>query len=227
MPVCPNCKSEFREGVTVCADCGETLVENPVGADMPVNHQSPPHEPTEEETALMKPALLCSLADDVSSGILIATLKENGIPVLIKKPGTGEYLAIYMGMNVFGIDVYVPTGMLDSARGIINNLLLDDSDPEDGFDEEADPFDEEMDGFDEEIDGFDEEMDQFDEEADGFDEEMEADQYSEEDEAELNRAERSRNIKGWLFVAIALLIVFPVVIILVDNLLKILKSNFF
>lgn len=27
MPWCPNCKTEYREGITVCADCGATLVD--------------------------------------------------------------------------------------------------------------------------------------------------------------------------------------------------------
>ena len=27
MPWCPKCKSEYREGFTVCADCGSTLVD--------------------------------------------------------------------------------------------------------------------------------------------------------------------------------------------------------
>lgn len=27
MPWCPNCKNEYREGITVCADCGATLVD--------------------------------------------------------------------------------------------------------------------------------------------------------------------------------------------------------
>ncbi len=28
MPVCPNCEYEYVEGVTICPDCGETLVED-------------------------------------------------------------------------------------------------------------------------------------------------------------------------------------------------------
>ena len=27
MPWCPNCKNEYREGITECADCGVELVD--------------------------------------------------------------------------------------------------------------------------------------------------------------------------------------------------------
>jgi len=26
MPICPNCESEYKEGVTVCPDCGQDLI---------------------------------------------------------------------------------------------------------------------------------------------------------------------------------------------------------
>ena len=28
MPWCPKCKNEYREGITVCADCGTPLVND-------------------------------------------------------------------------------------------------------------------------------------------------------------------------------------------------------
>ena len=28
MPWCPNCKTEYQDGYTVCSDCGSTLVES-------------------------------------------------------------------------------------------------------------------------------------------------------------------------------------------------------
>jgi hypothetical protein len=136
MPICPNCKSEFRDGITVCTDCREALIEDPVEPNSLESHKFSPRKLTEEERALMKPTLLCSLADDVSSGMLIESLRESGIPVLIKRPGTGEYLSIYMGMNVFGVDVYVPSGMLDDAQLILNDLVFSGNGLADEYGEE-------------------------------------------------------------------------------------------
>ena len=181
MPVCPNCKGEYRKGFTVCADCGETLVEDfEETLDEGNKHnirKSPPRMQTEEEIAAMKPTFLCSLADDVSDGVLIAMLEENGIPVLLKKPGIGEYMSIYMGMNVFGIDVYVPASMLESAQMMLYDILFHDSETADQLDDSADQFDEEF------VEDLDEELD-------------------EDFEAERNRSDRNRRIKGWLLIAV-------------------------
>jgi len=186
MPVCPNCKGEYRKGFTVCADCGETLVEeldeNLIRDNEHEVRKSPPRMQTEEEIAAMKPTFLCSLADDVSAGVLIATLEENGIPVLLKKPGAGEYMAIYMGMNVFGIDVYVPARMLESAQVMLYDVVFHDSETADQFDDSADQFDDSADQFDEEYD----------------------EEYDEDFETEMDRSDRDRRVKGWLLIAILL-----------------------
>lgn len=39
MPYCPECRDEFRDGFTVCAECGATLV-----ATLPPEDEEPPHE---------------------------------------------------------------------------------------------------------------------------------------------------------------------------------------
>lgn len=52
MPWCPKCKSEFREGFTVCSDCGSALVEEqfmePAGQRMQMSEQQD-REVREEE----------------------------------------------------------------------------------------------------------------------------------------------------------------------------------
>jgi len=78
---------------------------------------------------LMEPVLLCSIADDVNATILVATLEENEIPIVVKKQKAGGYLSIYMGMNAYGVDIYVPAYMLDNAQMILNGITSDTGDP--------------------------------------------------------------------------------------------------
>ena len=123
MPICPACKAEYREGFSTCADCGEALVD------------TLPDNPTEEWVSV-EYTLLCSIADDINADILIAALKESEIPVFPKKRGAGSYLTIYMGMNAFGVDIYVPQDMTLRAQEILNGILPGNSDQESEPDEE-------------------------------------------------------------------------------------------
>ena len=43
MPWCPKCKSEYRQGFTVCADCGSKLVEEEPPGEQSLDFQSEPH----------------------------------------------------------------------------------------------------------------------------------------------------------------------------------------
>jgi len=130
MPVCLDCKEEYREGFSVCADCGELLVE------------SLPDKPT-EECVFVELSLLCSIDDDVNADILAATLKKNGITPLMQKHGAGGYLTIYMGMNTFGVSIYVPVDKLESAKEIFHGIMPNDDNPVENLDE-TDEFGEEF-----------------------------------------------------------------------------------
>ncbi|HCX62952.1 putative signal transducing protein [Sedimentibacter sp.] len=63
--------------------------------------------------------LLLSDLNGIEAEIIIAKLKSYGIPVLKKSKGTGEIMEIYTGVNLYGIDIYVPSDMLDLAKELL------------------------------------------------------------------------------------------------------------
>lgn len=65
--------------------------------------------------------LLLSNLNDVDAKIIISMLESYGIPVMKKNTGTGGIMEIYFGSNNFGIDVYVPSKMLDKSLELINS----------------------------------------------------------------------------------------------------------
>lgn len=63
--------------------------------------------------------LLISNLSTIESEIIIAKLKSYGIPVLKKSKGTGELMEIYTGANLYGIDIYVPSDIIELAKELL------------------------------------------------------------------------------------------------------------
>ncbi len=106
MPWCPKCKTEYREQFQRCSDCETELVDelpDELTADKPRK---------EYDTE----AFLVSAGSGMQADILESKLKFYGIPVMRKYRENGGYLKIYMGVTPFGIDLYVPSGLLADAR---------------------------------------------------------------------------------------------------------------
>lgn len=61
-------------------------------------------------------AFFLSVKDDIEASIVEAKLRASGIPTLKRYREAGGYLEIYMGMNSFGVDLYVPRHLLEEAR---------------------------------------------------------------------------------------------------------------
>ncbi len=90
---CPKCKSEFREGFTECPACKVPLVESLEEAEKPAE--------------AVEPVLLMSFQDRNELELAAGVLDRAGIPYLLKEPGSGEYLRIVTGQNMFGTELYV------------------------------------------------------------------------------------------------------------------------
>jgi hypothetical protein len=79
---CPQCKSEYREGITVCAECETPLVESLPEED----------EEFEEEDSGMKVLLETTHPTDLDP--LVVQLEERGIPYVLQ---SGTALPILEG----------------------------------------------------------------------------------------------------------------------------------
>lgn len=107
LPCCPKCECEYREGFTVCADCGEELVDDWL-------------PDKKNEIDIKSQWVLFFQTNDVREAEIIESiLKTSDIPFLIKDRGAGGYLKVYMGMTNMGMDIYVPDSRLNDARELI------------------------------------------------------------------------------------------------------------
>ena len=70
MPWCPKCETEYREGITVCADCGSDLVD-----DLSAKY---PQTPTMEETQIVESMeeIFQDMSEEEASAFLEETKKE-------------------------------------------------------------------------------------------------------------------------------------------------------
>lgn len=120
MPWCPKCRAEYREGFFVCNSCSEQLVDDlPLDAEYNVSRFK--YDP---------PEFLISLKDGREAEVVESLLTAYQIPVIKKFRDAGAYLEICTGTTVFGVDVYVPSRLLQKAKDILNSkiMLADDVD---------------------------------------------------------------------------------------------------
>ncbi len=111
MPWCPICKEEYEEGIGRCADCGAALVEEaPEAGCGEVASAYEGGEPWE--------FLVSAAAGEAD--VIASLLQSMGIPVLRRSREAGDYLNVYMGYSVYGVDLYVPRSALQDARAALS-----------------------------------------------------------------------------------------------------------
>jgi hypothetical protein len=113
---CPICKYEYRDGFTICSDCGSKLV-----AELEIinKEETKCREIIEDDVE----AFLVTVNGDVEAIILESKLNSYGIPTLRKYQGFGSYLAVG-GKKTF-IDIYVPSKLIGQANDLINTEAIE------------------------------------------------------------------------------------------------------
>ncbi|MGI6669010.1 MAG: hypothetical protein ACOX4M_06315 [Acetivibrionales bacterium] len=118
MQFCPGCKAEYKEGIYKCSECGFVLVDEPEIGEDDIDSKS---------------AFLMTAENSIEADVIEAILHAEGIPVLRKYKEAGDYMRIYMGRTIFGVDLFVPSPLLGRARQIIEtsrDASSDDSFPD-------------------------------------------------------------------------------------------------
>ncbi len=119
---CPNCRTEYREGVTTCADCGAALVV-----------ELPPDIENSELVTIFQSHELSEVA------IAKSILEEAGINFIAKGGMSKEIL------SVGPVEIVVDRDDADYARGLLQ-ALSEDMPPDDFIEPPPDEGEAEDDG---------------------------------------------------------------------------------
>lgn len=117
MPLCPKCKSEFRDGFKICSDCNVELIEDEE------NYKS--EDTNIQEDSEVELVFLKRVSDGFERDMITSLLDSNDIEVVEKERGVGQIMKIYTGRNFYGIDLYVPEHQLEKAHELLEFLGAD------------------------------------------------------------------------------------------------------
>lgn len=73
-----------------------------------------------------KEVYLMTVGEDMKAEIIEDELKKEGVPLVKKYRGGGDYLNIYMGKSMYGVDLYVSGDHYEIAREILLDLEITD-----------------------------------------------------------------------------------------------------
>ena len=105
---CPECKSEYREGIKICADCQITLVP-----ELPAN------QPVEEVNWVQ----LHELPSQMYAEMIKEALEKEGIPSYIKADFLTSAYGIKGSFPGTRATLYVPESDVEKANTILAQML--------------------------------------------------------------------------------------------------------
>ena len=107
---CPNCKTEYREGFTRCADCGADLVPT-------LPDEAPEPETLDRPTEAV---MLMHCPSTLEADATVALLQSFSIPCFAQ-PDMGAEKA-YTGFCLTGGSIFVEKARLEEAREIVEGF---------------------------------------------------------------------------------------------------------
>ena len=66
------------------------------------------------------PAFLCSVRDNIEAAIVESLLKSSNIPVMKKWRNGGDIVMLHMAMSSTGVELYVPSKLLEEAKLLLS-----------------------------------------------------------------------------------------------------------
>lgn len=73
------------------------------------------------------PAYLCTCSNtDLSDELTVNMLEAYGIPCLRTYPGNGSFGRVVMGTSGSGVDIFVPSSMLEDAKTLTEGEIKDE-----------------------------------------------------------------------------------------------------
>lgn len=84
-----------------------------------------------EETTADSPALLCTVDGNIKADILESLLKSHNIPVMKKWKNGGDAIMIYMAASSTDLELYVPSRLLERAKLLTTDLMVEETEESD------------------------------------------------------------------------------------------------
>jgi uncharacterized Zn finger protein (UPF0148 family) len=107
MPFCPNCRFEYKEGMTKCPDCGASLVD----------------KLQEESPQGINYVPLRTLPSRLYAQMLQESLKKEGIPSVIKSDDIAITFPSHGTTSAVPVTIWVPKDKVERCREIADQML--------------------------------------------------------------------------------------------------------
>lgn len=120
MPYCPKCREEFQDWVTMCPDCGVSLVD--ILPKPPAPKPEPKPEPKEEP--IKEPLVHVATAPNEQVATMWAgVLEEEGIDSFVR--GGDWYMSAAIPFFPSNYEIHVLASQAEEAKKILDPLIRD------------------------------------------------------------------------------------------------------